>query len=400
MMMLVVQILTGVFLAMHYTPHVDLAFASVEHIMRDVNNGWLLRYMHANGASFFFLVVYIHMFRGLYYGSYAQSRDHLWNSGVAILLAMMATGFIGYVLPWGQMSFWGATVITSLFGAIPVIGEPFQTWLLGGPAVDNATLNRFFSLHYLLPFVILGLVILHIWAFHTTGNNNPTGVEVRRTSKEDAQKDTVPFWPYYVIKDMFALVLILIAFVSVVAFMPNYLGHPDNYIEANALVTPAHIVPEWYLLPFYAILRAFTADVWVVQFTTFITGGIVTAKLFGVIAMFGAIVVMALAPWLDTSSVRSGRYRPQFKWWFAILVVDFIVLMWCGAMPAEEPYATIALIGSAYWFAYFLLILPILGIIETPDKQPETIEEAVNIANKKKKPSQSDTLDGNTVPAE
>jgi ubiquinol-cytochrome c reductase cytochrome b subunit len=273
--------------------------------------------------------------------------------------------------------------VIAMFGAIPVIGEPFQTWLLGGPAVDNATLNRFFSLHYLLPFVILGLVILHIWAFHTTGNNNPTGVEVRRTSKEDAEKDTVPFWPYYVIKDMFALVLILIAFVSVVAFMPNYLGHPDNYIEANALVTPAHIVPEWYLLPFYAILRAFTADVWVVQFATFITGGIVTAKLFGVIAMFGAIVVMALAPWLDTSSVRSGRYRPQFKWWFAILVIDFIVLMWCGAMPAEEPYATIALIGSAYWFAYFLIILPILGIIETPDKQPETIEEAVELAKKK-----------------
>ena len=342
----------------------------------------------------------MHIFRGLYYGSYKEPREITWILGMLIYVAMMATVFLGYVLPWGQMSFWGATVITSLFGAIPVVGEPFQTWLLGGPAVDNATLNRFFSLHYLLPFVILGLVILHIWAFHTTGNNNPTGVEVRRTSKEDAEKDTVPFWPYYVIKDMFALVLILIAFVSVVAFMPNYLGHPDNYIEANALVTPAHIVPEWYLLPFYAILRAFTADVWVVQFTTFITGGVVTAKLFGVIAMFGAIVVMALSPWLDTSSVRSGRYRPQFKWWFAILVVDFIVLMWCGAMPAEEPYATIALIGSAYWFAYFLLILPILGIIETPDKQPETIEEAVNIANKKKKPLQSDNLDGNTVPAE
>ena len=397
---LVLQIITGIVLVMHYTPHIDNAFNSVEHIMRNVNAGWAIRYIHANGASLFFIAVYMHIFRGLYYGSYKEPREITWILGMLIYVAMMATVFLGYVLPWGQMSFWGATVITSLFGAIPVVGEPFQTWLLGGPAVDNATLNRFFSLHYLLPFVILGLVILHIWAFHTTGNNNPTGVEVRRTSKEDAEKDTVPFWPYYVIKDMFALVLILIAFVSVVAFMPNYLGHPDNYIEANALVTPAHIVPEWYLLPFYAILRAFTADVWVVQFTTFITGGVVTAKLFGVIAMFGAIVVMALAPWLDTSSVRSGRYRPQFKWWFAILVVDFIVLMWCGAMPAEEPYATIALIGSAYWFAYFLLILPILGIIETPDKQPETIEEAVNIASKKKKSSQSDSLDGNTVPAE
>jgi ubiquinol-cytochrome c reductase cytochrome b subunit len=397
---LILQIITGIVLVMHYTPHIDNAFNSVEHIMRNVNAGWAIRYIHANGASLFFIAVYMHIFRGLYYGSYKEPREITWILGMLIYVAMMATVFLGYVLPWGQMSFWGATVITSLFGAIPIVGEPFQTWLLGGPAVDNATLNRFFSLHYLLPFVILGLVILHIWAFHTTGNNNPTGVEVRRTSKEDAEKDTVPFWPYYVIKDMFALVLILIAFVSVVAFMPNYLGHPDNYIEANALVTPAHIVPEWYLLPFYAILRAFTADVWVVQFTTFITGGVVTAKLFGVIAMFGAIVVMALSPWLDTSSVRSGRYRPQFKWWFAILVVDFIVLMWCGAMPAEEPYATIALIGSAYWFAYFLLILPILGIIETPDKQPETIEEAVNIANKKKKPLQSDNLDGNTVPAE
>jgi ubiquinol-cytochrome c reductase cytochrome b subunit len=396
---LVLQIITGIVLVMHYTPHVDNAFNSVEHIMRNVNAGWAIRYIHANGASLFFIAVYMHIFRGLYYGSYKEPREITWILGMLIYVAMMATVFLGYVLPWGQMSFWGATVITSLFGAIPVIGEPFQTWLLGGPAVDNATLNRFFSLHYLLPFVILGLVILHIWAFHTTGNNNPTGVEVRRTSKEDAEKDTVPFWPYYVIKDMFALVLILIAFVSVVAFMPNYLGHPDNYIEANALVTPAHIVPEWYLLPFYAILRAFTADVWVVQFATFITGGIVTAKLFGVIAMFGAIVVMALAPWLDTSSVRSGRYRPQFKWWFAILVIDFIVLMWCGAMPAEEPYATIALIGSAYWFAYFLIILPILGIIETPDKQPETIEEAVELA-KKKKTSQSPNIDGSSVPAE
>jgi ubiquinol-cytochrome c reductase cytochrome b subunit len=396
---LVLQIITGIVLVMHYTPHVDNAFNSVEHIMRNVNAGWAIRYIHANGASLFFIAVYMHIFRGLYYGSYKEPREITWILGMLIYVAMMATVFLGYVLPWGQMSFWGATVITSLFGAIPVIGEPFQTWLLGGPAVDNATLNRFFSLHYLLPFVIIGLVILHIWAFHTTGNNNPTGVEVRRTSKEDAEKDTVPFWPYYVIKDMFALVLILIAFVSVVAFMPNYLGHPDNYIEANALVTPAHIVPEWYLLPFYAILRAFTADVWVVQFATFITGGIVTAKLFGVIAMFGAIVVMALAPWLDTSSVRSGRYRPQFKWWFAILVIDFIVLMWCGAMPAEEPYATIALIGSAYWFAYFLIILPILGIIETPDKQPETIEEAVELA-KKKKTSQGPNIDGSSVPAE
>ena len=241
--------------------------------------------------------------------------------------------------------------------------------------MDNATLNRFFSLHYLLPFVIAGLVIVHIWAFHTTGNNNPTGVEVRRGSKEEAEKDTLPFWPYFVIKDLFALAVILAVFWAIVGFMPNYLGHPDNYIEANALVTPAHIVPEWYFLPFYAILRAFDGDVWIVIAADFLTAGIVDAKFFGVVAMFGAIVVMALAPWLDTSSVRSGRYRPMFKWWFWLFVVNFFVLMWVGAMPAEGIYPYIALIGSTYWFAYFLVILPLLGVIEKPDPQPESIEE-------------------------
>ena len=263
----------------------------------------------------------------------------------------MGTAFMGYVLPWGQMSFWGATVITGLFGAIPFIGEPIQTWLLGGPAVDNATLNRFFSLHYLLPFLIAGLVIVHIWAFHTTGNNNPTGVEVRRI-KAEAEKDTLPFWPYFVIKDLFALAVILCVFFTIVGFMPNYLGHPDNYIEANPLATPAHIVPEWYFLPFYAILRAFTADVWAVQLASFVTGGIVDAKFFGVLAMFGAIAVMALAPWLDTSSVRSGRYRPMFRVVVLLLVIDFFALMWLGAMPAEEPYASFSLIASTYWFLF------------------------------------------------
>ncbi|KKL76536.1 hypothetical protein LCGC14_2043900 [marine sediment metagenome] len=372
---LVLQIVTGIVLVMHYTPSTDAAFASVEHIMRNVNGGFMLRYLHANGASLFFIAVYLHIFRGLYYGSYKEPREVTWIIGMLIYLLMMATGFLGYVLPWGQMSFWGATVITGLFGAIPLIGEPLQTWLLGGPAVGEATLNRFFSLHYLLPFIIAGLVIVHIWAFHTTGNNNPTGVEVRRGSKVEAEKDTLPFWPYFVLKDLFALAVILAVFFAVVGFMPNYLGHPDNYIEANALVTPAHIVPEWYYLPFYAILRAFTSEVWVVQIASFVTGGIVDAKFFGVLAMFGAIFVMALAPWLDTSSVRSGRYRPMFKWWFALLVVDFMVLMWVGAMPAEEPYASIALIGSAYWFAYFLVILPLLGVIEKPLPQPLTIED-------------------------
>ncbi len=361
---LVLQIITGIVLVMHYTPHVDQAFASIEHIMRNVEGGWAIRYIHMNGASLFFIAVYAHMFRGLYYGSYKAPREITWIIGMLIYLAMMATGFLGYVLPWGQMSFWGATVITGLFGAIPGIGEPIQTWLLGGPAVDNATLNRFFSLHYLLPFVIAGLVIVHIWAFHTTGNNNPTGVEVRRGSKEEAAKDTVPFWPYFVIKDLFALVVILAVFAAIVGFMPNYLGHPDNYIEANPLATPAHIVPEWYYLPFYAILRAITFDVLFLD-----------AKFLGVLCMFGAIFVMVLAPWLDTSSVRSGRFRPMFKWWFAILVIDFFVLMWCGARPAEGMVPTISLIGTIYWFGYFLIILPILGVIEKPLPQPATIEE-------------------------
>ena len=375
---LVMQIITGIVLVMHYTPHVDMAFASVEHIMRNVNGGWAIRYIHQNGASLFFIAVYLHIFRGLYYGSYKAPREITWIIGMLIYLLMMGTAFMGYVLPWGQMSFWGATVITGLFGAIPFVGEAIQIWLLGGPAVDNATLNRFLSLHYLLPFVILGLVIVHIWAFHTTGNNNPTGVEVRRTSKKDADSDTLPFWPYFVIKDLFALAVIFVAFFAIVGFMPNFLGHPDNYIEANPLVTPAFIVPEWYFLPFYAILRAFDGEVWLVIVADFLTAGIVDAKFFGVLAMFGAIIVMALAPWLDTSSVRSGRYRPMFKWWFWIFVVNFFVLMWAGAMPAEGIYPYIALIGSAYWFAYFLVILPLLGVIEKPLAQPATIEEDFN----------------------
>src|SRR6056297_684437 len=371
---LVLQIITGIVLVMHYVPHVDMAFNSVEHIMRNVNGGHMIRYFHMNGASLFFVAVYAHIFRSLYYGSYKSPREVTWIVGMLMYVLMMGTAFMGYVLPWGQMSFHGTAVITGLFGAIPFVGEAIQTWLLCASAVGQPALNRFFSLHYLLPFLILGLTIVHVWAFHTTGNNNPTGIEVRRNSKEEAERDTLPFWPYFVIKDLFALALILIVFMAIVGFMPNYLGHPDNYIEANPLATPSHIVPEWYFLPFYAILRAFTADVWVVMFTNWITFGIVDAKFFGVIAMFGAIVVMALAPWLDTSSVRSGRYRPSFKWWFWLLVLDFIVLMWAGAMPAEPPYSTISLIGSAYWFAYFLVILPLLGVIEKPLPQPETIE--------------------------
>jgi len=375
---LALQIITGIVLVMHYTPHVDMAFASVEHIMRDVNGAHMIRYFHANGASLFFLAVYMHIFRGLYYGSYKAPREITWIIGMLIYLMMMGAGFMGYVLPWGQMSFHGTAVITGLFGAIPFIGEHLQTWLLGAGAVGQPALNRFFSLHYLLPFIIAGLVIVHIWAFHSTGNNNPTGVEVRRGSVAEAKKDTLPFWPYFVIKDLFALAIILTVFMAVVGFMPNYLGHPDNYTPANALVTPAHIVPEWYFLPFYAILRAFTADVWVVQIVNFLSFGIIDAKFFGVLAMFGAIFVMALAPWLDTSSVRSGRFRPMFKWWFALLAINFVVLMWVGAMPTDGIYPYISLLGATYWFAYFLVILPLLGVIEKPLPMPATIEDDFN----------------------
>jgi ubiquinol-cytochrome c reductase cytochrome b subunit len=360
---LVQQIVTGIALVMHFNPSAAGAFASVEHIMRNVNGGWVLRYVHSNGASLFFVAVYAHIFRGLYYGSYKTPREITWIIGMLIFILMMATAFMGYVLPWGQMSFWGATVITGLFSAIPAVGPSIQTWLLGGPAVDNATLTHFFSLHYLLPFVIAGLVILHVWSFHTTGNNNPTGVEVRRTSKAEAEKDTLPFWPYFVIKDLFALLFVLTIFAAIVGFMPNYLGHPDNYIEADPLKTPAHIVPEWYFLPFYAMLRAITFDIlWI------------NSKLAGVLVMFGSLAVMLILPWLDTSRVRSGRYRPMFKIWFWLLVVDFVMLMWCGSQPPEQPFVIMSQLGTLYWFVFFLVIMPLLGVLEKPQPQPETIE--------------------------
>ena len=362
---LVIQIATGIVLAMHYIPSTEQAFASVENIMRDVQGGWLLRYMHANGASFFFIAVYLHIFRSLYYGSYKSPREITWIIGILMYLAMMATAFMGYVLPWGQMSFWGATVITNLFSAIPLIGDDITVWLWGGFSVGEPTLVRFFSLHYLLPFVLVGLTVVHIWAFHHTGNNNPTGVEVRRDDLATAKKDAVPFHPFYTIKDAYALALFLMVFVVFVFFMPNYLGHPDNYVEADPLVTPAHIVPEWYFLPYYAILRAITFDIF----------WIIPAKLGGVIAMFASIIVMALAPWLDTSRTRSGRYRPQFKWWFWLFVANFFVLMWAGGQPAEGLVPMISLIGTIYWFGYFLVILPLLGLTEKPLPEPATIEE-------------------------
>ena len=358
---LVIQIVTGVILAMHYTPHADYAFESVEHIMRDVNYGWLMRYVHANGASMFFLAVYIHMFRGLYYGSYKDPREMNWILGVVIFLLMMATAFMGYVLPWGQMSFWGATVITNILAAVPVVGESIQQLLWGGPSVANPTLNRFFSLHYLLPFAIFGVVILHIWAFHTSGNNNPAGVDVK-----DVKKDTVPFHPYYTVKDGFAIGVFMILFAAFVFFNPNGLGHPDNYIPANPLSTPAHIVPEWYFLPFYAILRAVTFDI-----------GPISSKLGGVIAMFGSIVVLFVLPWLDTSKIRSMRYRPQAQLWFWIFVVACIGLGYLGGQPAEGVYVMWAQICTAYYFAFFLIILPLLGVLEKPKPMPRSIAESV-----------------------
>ena len=345
-MCLVTQIITGIVLAMHYVPNTSLAFDSIEHIMRDVNYGWLIRYMHSNGASMFFLAVFIHMFRGLYYGSYKEPREIIWILGVVIFLLMIITGFMGYVLPWGQMSFWGATVITNLVATIPVIGEPVLTLLLGGYSVDNPTLNRFFSLHYLLPFVIFGVVILHIWALHVTGNNNPTGIEVKDS------KDTISFHPYYTVKDLFAYVVFLLMFCYFIFYNPNILGHPDNYIEADPMLTPAHIVPEWYLLPFYAILRA------------------VPDKLMGVLLMFGSIVVLFFLPWLDTMKVKSARYRPLYKIFFLFFVIFCLLLGYLGAKPPEGIYLLLSRVSTIYYFAFFLVIMPILSRIEKPSPMP------------------------------
>jgi len=355
---LMTQIITGIVLGMHYIAHVDLAFDSVEHIMRDVNYGWLIRYVHANGASMFFLAVYIHIFRSLYYGSYKSPREVIWIIGMIIYLLMMMTAFMGYVLPWGQMSFWGATVITNLFSAVPFFGEGITNWLWGGYSVDNPTLTRFFTLHYLIPFLILGLVVLHIWALHVPGNNNPIGIDVKKPSK-----DTVPFHPYIVIKDAFALLMFMLVFAFFVFYSPNILGHADNYIEANPLVTPAHIVPEWYLLPFYAILRS------------------VPDKLMGVVAMLSAILVLAALPWLDTSKIRSAVFRPMYKQFYWILVIDVIALGYVGAMPAEGLYLLVARVATAYYFIHFLIILPVLGSKERTIPVPLSISEPVLSSN-------------------
>ena len=358
--MLVVQIATGVVLAMHYTPHVDLAFDSVEHIRRDVNFGRIIQATHANGASMFFAAIYIHMFRGLYFGSYKAPREILWILGVLLFALLMATAFMGYVLPWGQMSFWAATVITNILGAVPIIGEPILQLLRGGFAVDNATLNRFFSLHYLLPFVIAAVVVLHIWALHVPGNNNPVGVEVK------SSRDTLPFHPYYTMKDLLWVIVFFIPFAWFVFFAPDVLGHPDNYIEANSQVTPTHIVPEWYFLPFYAILRAIDFNILFID-----------SKLGGVIFFAGSILILFFLPWLDTSKVRSGTFRPLFKWFFWLFVINFVMLTYLGSAPAEGIFVLLAKIGTAYYFLYFLVILPLLGRLETPRPLPASISEAV-----------------------
>jgi ubiquinol-cytochrome c reductase cytochrome b/c1 subunit len=358
--MLVVMIVTGIFLAMQYTPSALLAFDSVERIMRDVNYGWLLRYAHANGASMFFAIVYIHIFRGLYYGSYKAPRELLWILGVIILILMIATAFMGYVLPWGQMSYWAATVITSLFSAIPLIGQGIVTFLWGGFTVGDPTLHRFYALHYLLPFVILAVVLLHLIALHRFGSNNPLGIDMK------GPQDSLPFHPYYTVKDLFGLCVFLLIYAFFVFYAPNFLGNPDNYIPANPMQTPNHIVPEWYLLPYYAILRSIT-------FTIF---GI-PAKLLGVLASFGSMFLLFLVPWLDTSPVRSSRYRPIYKWLFWVLVIDALALGWVGANPPQGIVVTVGQIATFYYYLHFLVLLPVIGKIERPRPLPASIAEAV-----------------------
>jgi quinol-cytochrome oxidoreductase complex cytochrome b subunit len=351
--MLVVMIVTGIFLAMQYTPHASLAFDSVERIMRDVDYGWMLRYAHMNGASMFFALLYIHMFRGLYYGSYKQPRELLWILGVIILILAIMTAFMGYVLPWGQMSYWAATVITNLFSAIPLIGQSIVTFLWGGFTVGNPTLNRFYALHYLLPFVILAVVLLHLIALHRFGSNNPLGIEMK------GPQDTLPFHPYFTIKDLFGLAVFLLIYSFFVFYAPNFLGSSDNYIPANPMQTPNHIVPEWYLLPYYAILRS------------------VPNKLLGVIMAFGSIFLLFLVPWLDSSPVRSARFRPVYKWVFWLLVIDVIALGWVGANPPEGLVVMVGQIATFYYFVHFLILFPVIGRLERPKPLPASIATAV-----------------------
>ena len=365
MFILVTMIVTGLWLAMQYTANTELAFDSVQRIMRDVNFGWLIRLLHMNGASFFFLIIFIHMGRALYYGSYKAPRELLWMLGVVIFLLMMATAFMGYVLPWGQLSFWGATVITNLFSAIPLIGDAVVTWLWGGFTVDNPTLTRFYALHFLLPFLIFGVVILHVIALHVHGSNNPLGIDPK------GPQDTVPFHPYYTMKDTFGLCVFLLIYAGVVFFAPNFFGEPENFVPADPLVTPLEIVPEWYFLPYFAILRS-VPDILFIE-----------AKLAGVIAMFGSIFILFIVPWLDTSKVRSCRFRPTYRWFFWILVLDMILLGYVGGNAPDDlspfgvRFIVLGQIGTLYYFVHFLIILPLLGKIERPRPLPASIAEAV-----------------------
>jgi len=333
-----IQIVTGVILAMHYTPNVDLAFISVEHIMRDVNYGWMIRYIHANVASFFFIFVYLHIGRGLYYGSYKSPRVLLWSIGVIILVLMMGVAFLGYVLPYGQMSLWGATVITNMLSAIPWIGQDFVQFVWGGFSVNNATLNRFFSLHFLLPFVLAALAVMHMMALHTHGSSNPLGIS--------SNADKLPMHPYFIFKDLVTILAFFLALSIIVFYLPNAMGHSDNYIPANPMQTPPSIVPEWYLLPYYAILRS------------------IPNKLLGVVAMLGSLLILLLMPILDTSRVRGSQFRPLMRFAFWVFVTDFFLLMFIGSQHAEEPYITIGAIATALYFGWFLVIVPVVGVIE------------------------------------
>jgi ubiquinol-cytochrome c reductase cytochrome b subunit len=335
---LILQILTGCFLAMHYVANIDLAFNSVEHIMRDVENGYLIRYIHANVASFFFIFVYAHVGRNLYYGSFKSPRILVWSIGVIILILMMATAFLGYVLPYGQMSLWAATVITNLLTAIPVFGKDIVEWVLGGFSVSNATLNRFFSLHYILPFVLAVLALGHIIAKDVDGSNNPNGVT--------SHPDRVGMYPYFIFKDLVTIFAFFLVLSVIVFFYPNLLGHTDNYIPADPMVTPPSIVPEWYLLPFYAILRS------------------IPNKLLGVIAMFGSLLILLILPLTDLARTRSNQFRPAMKLSFWFFVVDFIILMWIGSQHPESPYIEIGQVATAFYFVWFLFIVPMIGLIE------------------------------------
>ncbi len=361
MIMLMIMIITGVFMAMNYVPSTTEAFASIQHTTREVNYGWLLRYMHMNGASFFFIAVYIHLFRGLYYGSYKKPRELVWIFGVVLLLLMMATAFLGYTLPWSQMSGWGATVITSLFSAIPLVGGGIVTWLWGGFSVGQPTLNRFYAFHFLLPFIICAVVFIHVWALHVSGSNNPAGVEPK------SDKDTVPFHPYYTAKDSFGTVVFMTIYFAVVFFAPLLLANPDHFKPFNHLQTPPEIVPEWYFLPFYAMLRSFTVGIKIFGHT------LITAKQQGVAAMFGSILILFFVPWLDKSPVKSARYRPVFKWALRLLVLNMVMLTYAGGLPAIGKALVMGRIGAAYYYFFFLVLLPYLGKREKTLPLPESI---------------------------